>query len=70
MTLKLIHDSREPDGFSASTEKHDVDLRPILVAIARAWNTIHPGDLTPIQALGLLGVLTDIAESTQKGKHQ
>jgi hypothetical protein len=41
---------------------HALDLRPILGEIARQWQQIHPGDLTPPQALNLLGALYDITD--------
>jgi hypothetical protein len=40
----------------------DVDLRPVLGSIARAWRRIHPLDLTAPETLQLLGVLTEITD--------
>ncbi len=44
------------------TAADDIDLRPILGVIARAWRRIHPSDLTAPEALRLLGLLTEITD--------
>jgi hypothetical protein len=45
-----------------TTTEDDVDLLPILGTIARAWNRIHPFDLTAPEAISLMGVLTEITD--------
>ncbi|MEM6109509.1 hypothetical protein AAHS21_25240 [Mycobacterium sp. 050272] len=42
-------------------EHHEgIDLRPILGAIARSWQRIHPSDLTADEALKLLTIFMGI----------
>jgi hypothetical protein len=45
----------------------DIDLKPILGVIARAWQRIHPLDLTADEAFSLLTLLLDIENRIENG---
>ena len=47
-------------GRIVSAPDDDIDLRPILGVIARAWRRIHPLDLTQDEAFSLLTTLMQI----------
>lgn len=42
------------------TGADDIDLRPILGVIARAWQSIHPLDLTADEVMSLMTILMEI----------
>lgn len=58
----LTPGSLEPGGETETVRRHGVDLAPVLGEIARLWPQIHPGDLTPSEALRLLSVLSDVTD--------